>query len=761
MNLTAIPDKVTITGANGGDFSVTTQPTSPVLPSNSTTFQVTFDPSAGGLRTATVNIANNDSDENPYTFAIQGAGLEATNLSLTSGTNPSLLGNNVTFSATLTANSLPLSGESVTLTIGASNYTAVTNSSGVATFSISSLAVGSYAVTASYAGNLTQYATSTSNTVTQVVNGPDYTITTTGNVLTITDVSGNGETLAISESGSNIRFNVTGRTYSINGGATTAFTTPADVALAGLTSIVVNTATGNDIINVGAFTANLPSLTINGGVGDDQINFNGDISFASNANLDVDLQNDDAIPGTDLVTFASNTNLILSGTGTATLKASQNVSFSSGSSLETTNGNLSIEANQQAVPTLGSFMGVRVNAATVRVNGTGTLTVKGKSGNDSVINQYGVLVQSGGLISGGTSATATIQGSVGAASANANIGVYVTETNTRITSLGGNVSVVGLGGSTGATSTCMGVSVTTNASITAGGSGTVTVSGTGGEGTGNFNAGVYVAGSANTFITSSGGNVSVTGVGGGTGSGNNNYGIWMELAGTITAGSSGTVSVSGQGGGSTGGSNVGITMANTGAQITSSGGNISVTGIEGSGAGSLGFSSFSPSGLTTATNGGNITLIANSINLTGVISTQGTGSTTLRPYTNGVQIDLGTTANTVGGPLGLSDTELDNITTGTLIIGDGNSGNLTVSAAISRSASTNLQLVSGGDVNISGGGFDTGGGTLLLDPGTSPAAVKPTFNNTDVTASTLSFASDLQIAINGTTLGNGTGSTYT
>ena len=71
-----------------------------------------------------------------------------------------------------------------------------------------------------------------------------------------------------------------------------------------------------------------------------------------------------------------------------------------------------------------------------------------------------------------------------------------------------------------------------------------------------------------------------------------------------------------------------------------------------------------------------------------------------------------------------------------------------------------MQLVSGGDVLISGGGFNTGGGTLLLDPGTSPAAVKPTFNGTDVTASTLSFASDLSIAMNGTTAGDGTGSTY-
>ncbi|WP_164490028.1 MopE-related protein [Runella sp. SP2] len=856
---------------------------------------------------------------------------------------------------------------------------------------------------------------------------PDYTITTTGGGIIITDAVGNGETLNVSQNSTNIRFDVTGRTYSLNGGTTLSF--PADVALAGASSITVNTAVGNDIINVGAFTANLPSLSINGGTGDDQVNFNGDITFATNANLDVDLQNDDANPGTDQVSFTNSANLLLTGTGAAVIKVSRNIVFSNGTaSLETTDGNLTLEANQQATASTGNFVGVAVNGAIIRVNGTGTLTVKGKSGDDSAINQFGVVVQNGGLISGGTSGTATIEGAVGAASTNGNIGVNVTGTNARITSLGGNVSVVGFGGSTGASSTCRGVAVTSNGTITAGGSGTVTVSGTGGAGSGNFNVGVYVAGTANTLITSSGGNVSVTGNGGGTGSGANNYGIWQELGGAITAGGnglvtvqgtggattgnnnygiyvdgantqitsgggnvsvtgqgggasssqsnigvfvqsaakitaggtgtvnvngtggqtsggrnrgvclsnnnaqitssggdvsvtgqgggttagegnigvyltsnslvsaggtgdltvngtgaatsgngnygvylissavntnngnlnivaqgggsgssianyglaivsgtqvvaggsgyvniqasggsgttgssnhganvegagtlisssggnvtinavgggagpggnnqglfagfgsqisaggSGTVSITGQGGTGTGGSsNWGIKIQDTDTQITSSGGNVILTGIEGSGSNSIGISYTSSAAITTATNGGNITLIANSMDLASTISTRAAGSTALRPYTNNIAINLGTATNSVGSPLGLSDTELDNITTGTLIIGNANSGNLTVSAEITRPASTNVQLISGGDINVSGGGFNTGGGTLLLDPGSALAAIKPTFNGTDVTASTLSLGGDLNIAINGTTAGDGTGSTY-
>ena len=67
--------KVLIGGAHAADFTVTLQPSSPVAASGGiTTFQVTFNPSAAGLRSATVSIDNNDTNENPYNFSIQGSG---------------------------------------------------------------------------------------------------------------------------------------------------------------------------------------------------------------------------------------------------------------------------------------------------------------------------------------------------------------------------------------------------------------------------------------------------------------------------------------------------------------------------------------------------------------------------------------------------------------------------------------------------------------------------------------------------------------
>ncbi|MFM7022506.1 MAG: Ig-like domain-containing protein [Flavobacteriales bacterium] len=61
---------VTISGS--GDFTVTQQPASNnIAVGDSVSFKVTFDPSTTGTKTATVSIANNDANENPYTFDVQ------------------------------------------------------------------------------------------------------------------------------------------------------------------------------------------------------------------------------------------------------------------------------------------------------------------------------------------------------------------------------------------------------------------------------------------------------------------------------------------------------------------------------------------------------------------------------------------------------------------------------------------------------------------------------------------------------------------
>ena len=73
LALTGSP-RVEITGAHAADFTVTSQPSSPISNGETTTFSIEFDPSAAGLREAEVSIESDDLAD-PYTFAIQGTAI--------------------------------------------------------------------------------------------------------------------------------------------------------------------------------------------------------------------------------------------------------------------------------------------------------------------------------------------------------------------------------------------------------------------------------------------------------------------------------------------------------------------------------------------------------------------------------------------------------------------------------------------------------------------------------------------------------------
>jgi len=75
LNLTDASPYVTITGANAGLFTITAIPTTPITSGNTTTFQITYAPITGGIHNAIISIANDDSNENPYTFAVRGTGI--------------------------------------------------------------------------------------------------------------------------------------------------------------------------------------------------------------------------------------------------------------------------------------------------------------------------------------------------------------------------------------------------------------------------------------------------------------------------------------------------------------------------------------------------------------------------------------------------------------------------------------------------------------------------------------------------------------
>jgi hypothetical protein len=62
--------------AGSTDFILTATPATPIVSLGGTTFSIQFNPSSLGLKTATITIPNNDPNEAPYTFTIQGTGIQ-------------------------------------------------------------------------------------------------------------------------------------------------------------------------------------------------------------------------------------------------------------------------------------------------------------------------------------------------------------------------------------------------------------------------------------------------------------------------------------------------------------------------------------------------------------------------------------------------------------------------------------------------------------------------------------------------------------
>ena len=121
-------ETITRGGSHPDDFAISLAPASSVGASTSTTFHVTFDPAGLGLRQAIISIPNNDSDENPFTFAVSGIG-GAPEIAIangadefTSGSSTLRLtgawpGSNTTKTLTVkNTGSTPLSGLAVTFT---------------------------------------------------------------------------------------------------------------------------------------------------------------------------------------------------------------------------------------------------------------------------------------------------------------------------------------------------------------------------------------------------------------------------------------------------------------------------------------------------------------------------------------------------------------------------------------------------------------------------------------------------------------------
>jgi len=373
------------------------------------------------------------------------------------------------------------------------------------------------------------------------------------------------------------------------------------------------------------------------------------------------------------------------GAGTIAFTADRNIALAGGAIVTTIDGNLTFSANQQLTPTAGNFAGIDLAGGTTQLLGAGSLSLRGRGGNSATGQQHGVWIQSQGSVRGGSSGKVFVEGTGGPSAGDANIGVYVAGSLARITSSGGDIEVIGAGG---------------------------------GQGIGS----------------------------------SDNSGVAVEFEGSIgraTFGPPATLTIWGVGGnaGENNSVNHGVRLGGAFSQISATG-DLTVTGIAGGGLTSLALQQEPYNSI--ATTGGNLTLSGDRMQIAAnaVISADAARRVTIKPYTAGREIDIGSSADPQQGALSLSSVELSSISAGAVQIGSADSGDITISSAVMHSTGSNFTLQSSGNITFQQA-FRIGG-SLSLQPGVS-GSVRPLAVGNDVEAAQLTFApgTRLSIAVNG------------
>ncbi len=340
------------------------------------------------------------------------------------------------------------------------------------------------------------------------------------------------------------------------------------------------------------------SLIINGGGGTDTIVTSADFSGDFNASLIIN-----GTSATDIITLGALTlgngganagtisvtgrNINVTGTLDTTTGTSGQVDLSAGQSIAligggitTTGGAVTLSANQGAVPFSGAFYGIRLIASTI-TSENGPILLHGKGGDAGGAND-GVVVQGASTISstgtGASAAPVTLLGEGGLGTAS-NIGVFIGDPGTMVTSIDGAIHLSGMGAAA----------------------------------SGNVNAGVAIA-LAGKVSSVGAATVTIDGIGGGSGSSDGNYGVLIYAS-----------------------------SAGVPATVTSATGAINVTGTPGIGAASHGIEIGLSGGTISSTGTAPVTLTAPSMAFDTSNALIGGGSSlvTLRPVVAGTTIGLG------------------------------------------------------------------------------------------------------------------------
>jgi len=407
-----------------------------------------------------------------------------------------------------------------------------------------------------------------------------------------------------------------------------------------------------------------------------------------------------------------------------TMVAERELLIESGATISTTDGNLVLEGNPNAILIDSKFRGVLIEGR-ISSSGSGAIMIRGHGGDKN--NQNRGIEISGQINSTGTGAI-SISGTGGNGTRN-NHGVNISSSG-QVNSTGtGVISINGTGN--GSADDNHGVILSSSGQVNNTGTGTTTINGVGGNGI-NSNFGVSLTGNS-TSIYSKDGDISVTATGG-NGSGQRNTGIRLWDGGHISGTNGVNITIVGNGGSGTD-QNRGIHTKNTNSGIYSANGNIQLIGTGGTGgnenvgihlqgdsqvrasASGHGNTTTSVSGdiMITGTMSGNssdiyiagqgigdnamigdILLIADTINFGNADGIQSAGNLLIQPMTPSRDIQIGSGITT---GLQLGDSEMRTIIDGFNSITIGNLANGTGDVNIKTVTFSDTVTIAGGTIS--------------------------------------------------------------
>jgi hypothetical protein len=347
-------------------------------------------------------------------------------------------------------------------------------------------------------------------------------------------------------------------------------------------------------------------------------------------------------------------------------------------------------------------LGVQVNGAIVQATGgSGSVTLNGTggAGTSATVSNYGVIVQGSGAQVTTAGGALTITGTGGQGAKDYNIGVDVYHALVAVQGGTGNLTLGGTGGGTGANN--WGITLQAGAVVQVvpssqgtGGTGTLTLGGIGGNGT-NYNDGVYIT-SSGTKVTTARSPLIINGTG--QGSGYDNTGIEIGYGTLVSAGDSGSLSLNGTGGNGTSG-NVGVDIyagtTTPTTQVSTTAGALSITGVgRGSGTNNYGIWVEAAARVSAGT---------------GALTLTGTGG-------NGTDSDYGVLITDAGTLVSTTDGALT-------IIGTAGAG--TNSYAIGLLTGVTIQATGSGNIFLYGD-------SLNMDPVATPASINAGSNTVTI-----------------------------